>query len=128
VADERETRRTGAPGTGSGDVARTELANERTYLAWWRTSLAAFAVALGIGRLAPDLLDHPRRWPYVAVGCGYAVLGVGLALYGLARYRAVNRAVASGEYLEAGGAAMVILAAAATVLGVLTFAIIVAQP
>ena len=128
MADEHETRRTGAPGTGPGDVARTDLANERTYLAWWRTSLAAFAVALGIGRLTPDLLDHPARWPYVAVGCRYAVLGVGLALYGLGRYRAVSRAVASGEYLEAGRSPMVILAAAAAVLGVLTFAIIVAQP
>ena len=26
---------------------RTRLASERTYLAWWRSALAAFAVSLG---------------------------------------------------------------------------------
>ena len=31
---------------------RTRLANERTYLAWWRTGLTAFAVSFGAGRIA----------------------------------------------------------------------------
>jgi len=117
------------PGAGGpGDVARTRLANERTYLAWWRTALAAFAVALAVGRLTPDLLDEPTRWPYIALGCGYAALGVGTAAYGLTRYRAVNRAVAAGEYLAARRGAVIVLTVAATVLGVATFAIIVARP
>ena len=33
-------------------MRRTPLANERTYLAWWRTGLATFAVSFGAGRLA----------------------------------------------------------------------------
>jgi putative membrane protein len=36
---------------------RTRLANERTYLAWWRTGLTAFAVSLGAGKLVPALTD-----------------------------------------------------------------------
>src|SRR4249920_3427477 len=34
---------------------RTHLANERTQLAWWRTGLTALAVALGVGRVVPEL-------------------------------------------------------------------------
>jgi uncharacterized membrane protein YidH (DUF202 family) len=32
---------------------RTRLANERTYLAWMRTSLTALAVAVGAGKIVP---------------------------------------------------------------------------
>jgi len=34
---------------------RTRLASERTYLAWWRSALAAIAVALGVGKVVPEL-------------------------------------------------------------------------
>ena len=36
---------------------RTRLANERTYLAWWRGGLTALAVAFGIGALLPKVSD-----------------------------------------------------------------------
>ena len=36
---------------------RTRLAAERTYLAWWRSALGAFAVALAAGKLVPALTD-----------------------------------------------------------------------
>ena len=36
-------------------LRRTRLANERTYLAWWRSALTALAVAVGTGRIAPGL-------------------------------------------------------------------------
>ena len=32
---------------------RTRLANERTYLAWWRTGLTTLAVSVGTGKLVP---------------------------------------------------------------------------
>jgi inner membrane protein YidH len=34
---------------------RTYLAGERTQLAWWRTSLTALGVALGVGGVVPEL-------------------------------------------------------------------------
>jgi len=44
------------PQNEAGDaLRRTRLANERTYLAWWRTGLTAFAVGLGAGKLVPEL-------------------------------------------------------------------------
>ena len=32
---------------------RTHLANERTYLAWWRTGLGCLAAGIGAGRVVP---------------------------------------------------------------------------
>ena len=52
-----------------GDASRrTWLAAERTVLAWLRTGLTATAVALGVGKVVPDLrsggatLAVRRRW------------------------------------------------------------------
>ena len=54
---------------------RTRLANERTYLAWWRTGLTSIAVCVGLGRIVPGV-THVTKWPYELVGAGYGVLGV----------------------------------------------------
>jgi uncharacterized membrane protein YidH (DUF202 family) len=48
----------------SGEVHRTRLAHERTYLAWWRTGLAAgIAAGFGIGSVLPDVIGG-TNWPY----------------------------------------------------------------
>ena len=78
------------------DARRTHLANERTLLAWWRTGLAAFAVAIAIGRLAPALLDVSAT-PYIVLGIGYALLGLALVVLGARRDRVVHRQIASGR-------------------------------
>ncbi len=77
---------------------RTYLAEERTLLAWWRSGLAAMAVALGVGRLLPALLDASSQAPFVALGVGYAVLGLVLVLFGSARERAQASALAQGRF------------------------------
>jgi putative membrane protein len=109
------------PGGGRFDEAgdatrRTRLANERTYLAWWRTGLTAFAVSLGAGKLVPALTDE-TRWPYVAVGIGFAVLGVAFVGYGFRRMRDVDDAIARGEYARPDERLMGFLAAAGVILG-----------
>ncbi len=38
---------------------RTRLANERTYLAWWRSGLTALAVGLAAGKLVPEQPARP---------------------------------------------------------------------
>lgn len=70
-----------------GAQRRTQLANERTQLAWLRTGFTAFAVALGVGNVVPALTDA-GRWPFVAVGSGFALLGIGLVVFGQRRYAA----------------------------------------
>lgn len=95
-------RETEPPGGGRFDEAgdatrRTRLANERTYLAWWRTGLTALAVALGAGKLVPELTDS-GQWPYLGLGIGFAALGVAFIAYGQRRAREVEDSVRRGEF------------------------------
>jgi putative membrane protein len=66
---------------------QTILANERTQLAWWRTGLTAIAVALGVGRVLPDLSGTGSRWAYTLVGVGFAIYGIAMIAYGTRRAR-----------------------------------------
>jgi inner membrane protein YidH len=100
------------------------LANERTWLAWVRTGLTATAVALALGKVVPELADAHTRWPYVAIGVGYAVLVVALTLYGFQRRREVDRVVASESYVSPHPRAIAAFALAAFVLGSATVRVI----
>ena len=102
---------------------RTRLANERTYLAWWRTGLTAFAVSLGVGKVVPVLSDT-SEWPYQILGAGFALLGVLCVGYGFYRERAVEAAIARGEFATADARATLGLTALALVLGVMTMVLI----
>jgi len=105
---------------------RTRLANERTYLAWWRTGLTAFAVGIGAGKVAPELAGGPA-WPYVVVGVGYSLIGIGFVGYGLYRLRAVESAIERGEYLAPGDRLVALATAFGVLLGLLTIALLVYQ-
>jgi putative membrane protein len=84
--------------TGVEDATRrTRLANERTYLAWWRTGLTSLAVAVGIGRLVPEVSDV-TRWPYEVLGAGFGLLGLGFIWLGFTRARAVEAALDRGSF------------------------------
>ncbi len=76
---------------------RTSMAAERTWLAWWRTALTATAGALGIGRFAPEVL-HVAAGPYIALGCGYAVLAIGLLVFGARRQRELEQSIVDGVH------------------------------
>ena len=108
-------------------LRRTRLANERTYLAWWRTSLTAFAVALGAGKLVPELTDSPR-WPYAVDGGGFALLGVVLLVYGFQRQRSVERAVSAGDFAPASSRFLLAVTAMGLALGVLTLVLVAVSP
>ena len=109
----------------AGDATRrTRLATERTYLAWWRTGLTAFAVSLGAGKLVPALTDV-SRWPYLAVGVGFALLGLGFVAYGAKRMRDVEAAVARGDYAPPDSRVLTLLAAVGVVLGFALLAIVI---
>ena len=78
---------------------RTRLANERTYLAWWRTGLTSLAVSVGLGRVVPGV-SHVTKWPYEVVGAGYGVLGLAFMTAGHLRIRKVEAALRRGEFLH----------------------------
>jgi len=99
-------------------IRRTRLANERTYLAWWRTALTAFAVSIGSGKLVPELTSG-TAWPYTAIGIGFALVGVFCAAYAYRRHRAVEHAVSRGDYAAADERVVLLLSAIGAVLGLL---------
>jgi inner membrane protein YidH len=103
---------------------RTRLANERTYLAWWRTGLATMAVSLGVGRLLPAVAKG-TTWPYAALGVAFALLGVTLVAYGFIRLRDVERHIARGSYAPPHDRFMFFITAAGVILGILLIAVVV---
>ena len=104
---------------------RTRLANERTYLAWWRTGLTCFAVSFAAGRLVPDL-SRGANWPYEVIGVAFAVVGVASTAYGYVRNRDVGRALSAGEDVPSSDQAALIFAAFGIVLGIFTAVLLVA--
>jgi putative membrane protein len=99
---------------------RTYLAGERTQLAWWRTGLTALAVALGVGRVVPELSGHGARWPYVIAGVGFALWGICAIAYGTASREAMEKALREGRFHEASTWPLRTLSVAGIGLGLLT--------
>jgi putative membrane protein len=105
---------------------RTHLANERTYLAWWRTGLTCLVVSVGAGKLVPSV-SHQTRWPYVILGVGFGVLGLLLIAYGLRRQRDVRDAIARGDFRHPDDRLLAALTAMGISLGALLIVLVVVQ-
>jgi putative membrane protein len=105
---------------------RTRLAAERTWLAWWRSGIAAATAAVAVGGVVPELVDGGRT-AYVLLGAGYAALAVGMLVAGALRRRQVDRALERGEYARVSEQAVLLLTVAAVSLALGTLAVIVAQ-
>lgn len=128
IPAEREPDRGGGEEREGGVVdatRRTQLAGERTYLAWWRTALAAFAVSLGVGKLVPELADEPSPW-YQVVGAGYALLGIAFLAYGYHRQRLQESALREGRFVVFASRAALAFAVAGIVLGLATTVVVLA--
>jgi putative membrane protein len=81
---------------GSDPDPRFTLANERTFLAWIRTSLALLAAGIGLEAfLAEQLATVPRR----LLAALLIVLGGALAVTALTRWMATERALRHGRSL-----------------------------
>jgi putative membrane protein len=106
---------------------RTRLANERTFLAWWRTGLTSIAVCVGLGRIVPGVADV-TKWPYELVGAGYGLLGVAFMVFAHLRVRAVEAAVDRGEFARLDGRWSVTLLVVGGVLGLAAVALVVFAP
>lgn len=102
------------------------MAAERTWLAWWRTSLGATAGALAVGRFAPKLLDV-APWPYILLGCGYASLAVGLAIVGAQRQRQLEHALRTGSHAPLKFRTVALFTIGGVALALLTVVLVIAQ-
>jgi putative membrane protein len=126
-----ESRETTSSNGGHFDEAgdatrRTRLANERTYLAWWRTGLTSLAVGLGAGKLVPALAPGVE-WPYTLAGIGFAGIGVIFIGYAFVRHRRVDRAISRGEFAAPEERLIAALAVIGVLLGLLVLVIVATQ-
>ena len=124
----RDAEPPGAPdgeqtGRHRDESVRTSLAAERTWLAWWRTGLAASAVALAVGRLLPGVA-HGAHWPYRVLGIGYGLLAIGVFLIGAWRQHHGNEALRKGLSDQLAEGSVVFLTAVSIALGIASVVVI----
>ena len=107
-------------------LRRSSMAAERTWLAWWRTALAATAGSLAVGRFAPELLDV-AAWPYVVLGCGYAGLAIGLLVMGARRQHDLEASLYVDAHSPIGFSLVAVFTAGGILLALGTIVLVVAQ-
>jgi uncharacterized membrane protein YidH (DUF202 family) len=117
------------PGRPAGDpsgAGRAGMAAERTWLAWWRTALAATVGALAVGRVAPEALNVAAA-PYVVLGCGYAAIAIGLLVVGARRQRDLQRSIDHGEDIRLPFWIVAVFTLGGVALAVMTAVVVLAQ-
>jgi putative membrane protein len=102
---------------------RFSLANERTFLAWVRTSLALLAGGIGVVNLPTGFASSAGRH---VLGILLVVLGLAAAIGSFVRWRANNNAIAQGAPLPA-TTSMPILAAGLTLVAILALVLVIAN-
>jgi inner membrane protein YidH len=107
-------------------LRRSSMAAERTWLAWWRTALAATAGALAVGRFAPELLNV-AAWPYVVLGCAYAGLAIGLLVMGARRQRDLEASLHGDRHSPLGFGLVAAFTAGGILLALGTIVLVLAQ-
>jgi putative membrane protein len=106
---------------------RTLLANERTYLAWWRTGITSIATALAAARLVPQLAKVKHDWPYTVLGVGFALIGIVCFAYGHIRRMQVDRAVREGSFVDLDHTVTLIISVGGVILALGLVALIVIE-
>ena len=96
-------------------------------LAWWRTSLTAIAVGVGIGRLLPELAPGSVNWPYAALGVAFSLYGIALFVVGTYRLGILDRHLRNEPGRTSRDWALACLMAVGVLLGIGAVVAIVAQ-
>lgn len=92
---------------GEPPDARFTLANERTFLAWIRTSLGLIAAAVGLEAFAPHVVPEPVRTPLVVT---LLLVAAALAGYAFVRWLSVEGAMRTRRELRGTPATLVLAA------------------
>jgi len=106
--------------SGTEPDARFTFANERTFLAWSRTSLALVVGGLAIAQLLPPFPGVP--WGRHVIGTPLILLGCAVSVVSYVEWKASQRALRHGEPLPRSRLPQ-ILAIAITVIGLLAAAL-----
>jgi putative membrane protein len=111
------------PADDSHPDYRFSLANERTFLAWIRTSLALLAAGIGVVNLPSDFSDSTGRH---LLGIVLVVLGLFAAVGSYARWRANQHAIQTGSPLPH-SRSMPVVAGGLTAVGVIALVLVIAN-
>jgi len=111
------------PSTQSGKAA-DHLANERTFLAWIRTSISIIVFGFVVARFGITLREFLRMQGSaerqsgmsLAIGVGFIVMGIFMALVSLVRYRTTMNRLNADEFQPA-GAIITVLSVIAALFG-----------
>jgi putative membrane protein len=105
---------------------RTRLAAERTWLAWWRSGIAASTAAVAVGGVVPELVDKGGT-AYVVLGCAYALLAACVFAGAAVRRHQVERALERGDWSALGDRGALALSLVAMALALGTLVVILTQ-
>ncbi len=102
---------------------RFTLANERTFLAWQRTSLGLLAAGVALVQLVPELaVPGARRF----LGVGLAVLAILTSAMGLLRWQQADRAMRNGDPMPR-QPSPAYLAVGLTLVGIIALGLVIAK-
>jgi putative membrane protein len=90
-----------------GRLANDHMANERTYLAWLRTSLAIVVLGTALIRL-----NGTSDAPSLAAAIMTLAFGIGVLVYGTHRYYHVSRDLVAGRFRPARRGPIIVAVAA----------------
>jgi putative membrane protein len=104
-----------------GGKASDHLANERTFLAWIRTSISIIVFGFVVARFGITLREFLRVQGSVrhesgtslAMGVGFIVMGIFMAMAALVRYRATMKRLNEDKFEPAEGIVTVLAVLAA---------------
>lgn len=100
-------------------LQRTQLAAERTWLAWWRSGIATAIAALGVGGLIPSVIDADRDL-YIALGIGYALLSLAIFFAAYRRQASVEKQIAAQQSVSLNPRVVLALSLAGALLSLAT--------
>lgn len=113
-----------APAPSTKAIRDTQLAGERTFLAWWRTGVAAIIACIAVGKLLPLLTDRGKTLS-VALGIGFAPVGAAAIGYGWYRHAAIDRALARGDFAASNSRVTFAFSAAGVILAVVAMILVI---
>ncbi len=107
------------PSHSSDPLRRTQFAEERTLLAWWRTGIATAGVALAVGGILPKL-SNVARDRALALGVGYGILALVFIVGGSIRDSLSRKALESGSFSNVPAWTVTFITVYASALTILT--------
>ena len=84
-------------------------------------------MCVGLGRIVPGV-TNVTKWPYELVGAGYGILGVAFMVLAQLRVRAVETALARGQFARLDERLMLVLLAVGGLLGVASIVLVLFAP